>query len=597
MPRSLFPFIAEDGKMGFKDLNGNIRIPAIWDEVKSFGYKAGFLSSVSGDETGLARVKQGVKWGLINETGDCILPCEYDKISFINYSDVVYYELAVYDRSERDRVGLADISGKILIPPCEGHLRGIYGDIAVFTRYNDKGQPVVTRLRNIKTFQDLPDIPYVLLDELYCVNLVSFGEGRNIGIMDSLGNKITAGDFFPGGLYSYGVKDGFVSFKSVSGPEFLLDLESLAIFDLDDFWKELFAKDQIRILMGFGWRPFQKDGETRFKNRDGAEFPISLHSRWEAFTAKALELILRSGWLPILSNGKAGLSDQNGKTLLDARYESIDVYVIPDAPHAETGVFKCKSDDTDDYFAIHKGGLYKFPSTDFTVRFAHDYYSKGCYFAHKYIDGSWSFFPYGKYRGVDLISAEYEALREGVFPYRNARFACVLKDSSAVEILSANGEFVCGFPYDPEAGNDFCMIGDDVIAQYFFSAEKVSRCFDLQGKELTKSEFSGYRKQVSVDGDLRAFSRYTRSGCLTDMAGNALTERFDFISKFYYNRAYVKLKTRSGVINIDGNYIVPLTSKLKWITTFEKGYAECRIKTKEGYVEGVIDLWGGIKVL
>ena len=126
MPRSLFLFVAEDGKMGFKDFNGNVRIPAIWDEVKSFGYQTGFLSSVPGNETGLARVKQGVKWGLINETGGSILPCEYDKLSFVNYSDVVYYELAVYDCSERDRVGLADISGKILIPPCGDHLRGIY---------------------------------------------------------------------------------------------------------------------------------------------------------------------------------------------------------------------------------------------------------------------------------------------------------------------------------------------------------------------------------------------------------------------------------------------------------------------------------------
>ena len=60
-----------------------------------------------------------------------------------------------------------------------------------------------------------------------------------------------------------------------------------------------------------------------------------------------------------------------------------------------------------------------------------------------------------------------------------------------------------------------------------------------------------------------------RSGLLAtvDMDGNVLTERFNHISRFFYNRAYVEQKSRSGVIDTEGNFIVPLTSKLKRITT------------------------------
>ena len=48
---------------------------------------------------------------------------------------------------------------------------------------------------------------------------------------------------------------------------------------------------------------------------------------------------------------------------------------------------------------------------------------------------------------------------------------------------------------------------------------------------------------------------------------------------------------------VDKNCLISrkLTSKLKKITTFKSGYAECQIKTKDGFVNGVIDLWGGIK--
>ena len=47
MAKTLFPYIAEDGLMGYKDLTGNVKIAAQWDQVKSFGYKAGLLASVS----------------------------------------------------------------------------------------------------------------------------------------------------------------------------------------------------------------------------------------------------------------------------------------------------------------------------------------------------------------------------------------------------------------------------------------------------------------------------------------------------------------------------------------------------------------------
>lgn len=247
--------------MGYKDLAGEVKIAAQWDQVKSFGYKAGLLASVSGSDTAPARVRKGYKWGLISETGDILLPCEYDEISFGVYSKRAFFELINYYPGEEVRIekGLADISGDLLFPPSNEHLRGIYDGVARFT-------------------------------------------------------------------------DGI-------GGEILRELDLKKWFDQ------------------------------------------------------------------------------------------------PDTPIANE--------------------------------------------------------------------------RTG----------------------------------EPEV-------------------------------------------KVNVVG-----------GCLMDMDGNALTERFNHISRFFYNRAYVEQKSRSGVIDTEGNFIVPLTSKLKRITTFKEGYAECQVKTKEGYVDGVIDLWGGVKDL
>lgn len=261
MARHLFPYVAEDGLMGFKDFNGNVKIPAQWDEVKSFGFTTGSMSSLADDDTAPARVRKGSKWGLISKLGDYLLPCEYDLISFGEYDNHIFFNLynCYYVEGKRmEEHGLADIKGKLLFPPSKE--------------------------------------------------------------------------------YFYTIEDGIAIFKS-----------------------------------GFGG--------------------------------------------------------------------------------------------------------------------------------------------------------------------------------------------------------------------------KITKTIDLYSGQGCPGHVKQYKKNKPI------IEARVRNGCLVDKEGNVLTERFDHISYFFYNRAYVQLKSRSGVIDEVGNFIVPLTSTLKRITTFNQGYAECQVKTKEGFVSGVIDLWGGVKVL
>lgn len=133
MAKSLFPYIAEDGLMGYKDLDGNVKIAAQWDQVKSFGYSVGFLATVPSYDTAPARVRKGYKWGLINEMGDAVLPCEYDEITFREYRKRVFYVLTNYYNEEDLRIetGLASLSGKLLLPVSNG-TRAADGDISQY---------------------------------------------------------------------------------------------------------------------------------------------------------------------------------------------------------------------------------------------------------------------------------------------------------------------------------------------------------------------------------------------------------------------------------------------------------------------------------
>ena len=59
-----FP-IEENGKMGFRDLNGNVVIEPMFDEAEMFS-------------EGFSSVQIGNKWGLIDETGKYMLQPQFE---------------------------------------------------------------------------------------------------------------------------------------------------------------------------------------------------------------------------------------------------------------------------------------------------------------------------------------------------------------------------------------------------------------------------------------------------------------------------------------------------------------------------------------
>ncbi|MCP4437506.1 MAG: WG repeat-containing protein [Aureispira sp.] len=74
----------ENNKIGFMDDHGKKVIPANFDFAWPF--KTETTSACNGckeefaDETGEHKVIRGGKWGLIDKTGNWVIPCEYDEI-------------------------------------------------------------------------------------------------------------------------------------------------------------------------------------------------------------------------------------------------------------------------------------------------------------------------------------------------------------------------------------------------------------------------------------------------------------------------------------------------------------------------------------
>jgi hypothetical protein len=86
----------ENDKTGFRDLDGNIVIKAIYDSAEMFSEEH-------------SAVEINGKWGLINEKGDYIIKLKYDRLGDLKNSLLSF--------RDGDKVGFLNINEEIIIKP------------------------------------------------------------------------------------------------------------------------------------------------------------------------------------------------------------------------------------------------------------------------------------------------------------------------------------------------------------------------------------------------------------------------------------------------------------------------------------------------
>lgn len=86
----------ENGKTGFRDLDGNIAVKAIYESAEMFS-------------EGYSAVEVNKKWGLINEKGEYIIKPQYDFLGGVHNGLISF--------SQNDKDGFLDTQGDVAIEP------------------------------------------------------------------------------------------------------------------------------------------------------------------------------------------------------------------------------------------------------------------------------------------------------------------------------------------------------------------------------------------------------------------------------------------------------------------------------------------------
>lgn len=220
-PSTLLPFIDADGKYGYMDNQGVIKIDPIFDAANRFSEGFAVVAKVG---------KEGYKAGYIDGTGEIVIPLEYD------YAFPVSDGIAtvVIDKPEGDTTVYLDTDGKELLrvdyntaDPFREGLAAIKETATSPWRYMDVAGNFVI------------DTPFADVGDFHEGKArFSTADVNGMGFINQIGN-VVLDDFYYVSDFSEGLaavrKDGIWGYINENG-EFVLSFETLKEYDqLFDF--------------------------------------------------------------------------------------------------------------------------------------------------------------------------------------------------------------------------------------------------------------------------------------------------------------------------------------------------------------------------
>lgn len=278
-----FAVVEKDKKYGYVDQNGKEVVPPIY-------YSAGSFS----DGVAVAYSKDDCTWHIIDKTGNV-------KAQLKGYDNVGYSFSNGFIQVEKDdKYGLADATGKEVIPPTYDRIYGFNEGLARVEK-DDKygfvdstGKEVVPFIyRSAGDFNE--GLAYVQKDGRY-------------GYIDKTGNIViplnftSAIDFSDGlAVVGYGNNIWYIIDKTC-------DIKNT---------KELLT--QYTNVTGFkeGFVEVYKDGKHGFVDQTGREVVPPIYDYVQDFS---------EGLAQVQKDGKYGFVDQNGKEVVPLIYDSVDSF-------------------------------------------------------------------------------------------------------------------------------------------------------------------------------------------------------------------------------------------------------------------------------
>ena len=283
----------QDGKYGLINLEGKVITKPIYEQISSINYKEGTLL-----------VKQDGKFGAINMKGKVVIKPEYDSITSDNYFNTEtkneYTGFIVSKVTDEGyRYGYINYNGKVILNTEYNEIDRIIemedGKDAYLVAYKNGQAGLLKNNKNIIN-HEYESIKYNSLNDLFIVQ-----RNSKQGVIDKEGKNILNIEYdniLFGGMYIDAQKDGIINVFDLQGNKIEnTDIISKMKTDNENYFITVDRNDTYRIV--------DKDENVIIANN----YSYIEHISGEYFI--------------VAKDGKNGIIDLTGKSLVDLKYSSI----------------------------------------------------------------------------------------------------------------------------------------------------------------------------------------------------------------------------------------------------------------------------------
>ena len=325
---ALFPFVDDEGKIGFIDKSGKTVIEPKYFEIRIdeiADKRAGYLR-VFCDGLAAVWVDDEDKWGYINRKGEMVIPAKFDDAEAFSEGMAA---VGKYDEDDgKTKYGYIDKKGEMVVSARYDRAYPFSDGLALVVNYDKDYNATFYYIdkKGEKVIKPKVDVAFSFSDGLALVG-VDERDDREYGYIDKKGNYVVKPKYRDAGSFSEGLAPvevddewGFIDKKGnmVISPKYdwaSMFSEGLAPVVVDDAWGFIDKKGNVVIKCKYDdVRPFS-DGLAAVRDEDGWGF---IDKKGNMVISPKYEHVSSSFWngvACVYADGKASYIDKKGNVI------------------------------------------------------------------------------------------------------------------------------------------------------------------------------------------------------------------------------------------------------------------------------------------
>ena len=299
---ALFPFVDDEGKIGFIDKSGKTVIEPKYSKIRmdESVYNRAEYTRVFCDGLAAVKVEDDGKWGYINRKGEMVIPAEFDNAQAFSEGMAA---VGKYDEDEgKIKCGYINKKGEMVVSAQYDAVYPFSDGLALVVNYDEDWKATFYYIdkKGEKVIKPKVDAAAPFSDGLARVGIGEKWDELKYGYIDKKGNYVIQPEYHDAGSFS----------------------EGLAPVEEKDEWGFIDKKGNMVIKPNYKYAGIFSEGLAAVKDEDGWGFidkkgNVVIKCEYEEVG------LFSDGLAAVFEDGEYGFIDKKGNMVISPKYEFV----------------------------------------------------------------------------------------------------------------------------------------------------------------------------------------------------------------------------------------------------------------------------------